>query len=119
MPFAHQADTRALRLLTHDLLEIDQSQKRGSKWVSFVNNTWEFMNSLYGKRDPRIKRVSRDGIQLDAHVMEREIYFHIDALRVSHAPWAKNASVLKTRLSGGRQGTNQLSISFHILFVKY
>ena len=90
-----------------DLLETSDSD-RSNDWFPLVEHTWRHAQeqAAAGATETVRPRTGATEVQ----VLRRDLYVHVDAVRVKNVPatWGRSVTVIKLRISGMRQGTNQL-----------
>ena len=110
-PFAHMKDLMPTMMLLHDLLETREGVDRtGESWFTLVEQPWSDLDAEYKKSPDHFRQEEFDEEKYPVSLRDRDLYIHVDGARVKGVPsaWGNTASVIKFRLSGLKQGMNQL-----------
>ena len=129
-PFVHQGNLNGMAGAFADLLEVNNIH-HDRNWLTMVEQPhFDVLRKASlapdsmtryrppgADRDALVRTLLQQGTKYALHtyaqVVPRDLYIHVDAARIKGVPdnWTQSASVIKLRLSGLKQGINQLRLS--------
>ncbi len=105
----HQRTLEGVFRVLGELLETEEISDDESEANAFslVEQPWAYARDA-ATRGETTALVVEDGSMVQ--VLRRDVYLHVDAARVKNVPskWGRSITVIKLRISGLRQGVNQL-----------